>query len=541
MPMEHRPTSPPRRLNLSRPLIMGRRGAVASQHPLATDAGLAVLRAGGNAVDAAVAVALTIGVVEPHLSGLGGDGFYHVLDGRSGASTVFNGSGAAPMAATPERYLALGPRVPWRGALSISVPGALGGLAATHAAFGSMPWASLVQPAIDLAHDGFCATHHYRVFAGVGRPRLQGDARSASVFLSNGGPPPLGAIVRQPALAQTLQAIAREGSETFYRGPLARRIANGIERAGGLLTEADMAACRPERQAPISVSYRGFDVCQTPPNSMGFSMLQMLKMLERFDLAALEWASADLIHLLFETRKFAFRDRDRCAGDPRWTHVPVATLLGDESIGAQARAIDITRAVGVADAPPAEGGDTSYFAVVDGTGNAVSAIQSLSDAFGSGVTAGDTGVLMNNRMVHWHLREGHPNRLAPGKRVRQTMCAPIVLRDGELFCVMGTPGGDNQVLCQLEALVAMIDFGIDPQRAVDAPRWVATPGESDILGLERPIPVSVVEDLQRRGHQTRVMSERGAVICMSVIRRDAATGVLMAASDPRLDGWAAAY
>ncbi|MGE0725108.1 MAG: gamma-glutamyltransferase [Alphaproteobacteria bacterium] len=541
--MDSRPSPPPRRPNLSRPLIIGRRGAVASQHPLATQAGLAALQAGGNAVDAAVAVGLALGVVEPHLSGLGGDGFYHVLDARSGASTVFNGAGAAPAAATAERYLAKGPRMPWRGPLSISVPGALGGLAAMHARFGSKPWRGLVQPAIELAHEGFGATHHYRVFAAVGRPRLRADPQSAAVYLADGEVPPLGAMVRQPALAATLGTIAAEGADTFFRGPLARRLADGIARAGGLLSADDLAACRPEQQAPIVATYRGFEMRQTPPNSMGFAVLQMLRILERFDVAAAGWGSAELIHLTIEARKRAFGDRDRVAGDPRHAAVPVAALLDPAAIAAHVRAIDRDRAAPAAAAPAAVPGDTSYFAVVDGAGNAVSAIQSLSDAFGSGITAGDTGVLMNNRMVHWHLAEGHPNRLAPGKRVRQTMCAPIVLRDGGLFCVLGTPGGDNQALCQVEALVAMIDFGLDPQRAIDAPRWIGPSGaeQPEHIGLERPVPTAVVDELRRRGHEVRILPERGAVVCLSVIQRDPASGVLMAASDPRLDGWAAAY
>jgi gamma-glutamyltranspeptidase/glutathione hydrolase len=411
-----------------------------------------------------------------------------------------------------------------------------------HAKIGRRPWASLVQPAIDLARDGFSATHHYRVFAAVGRPRLIGDPRSASVYLVDGGPPPLGAVLRQPALAETLATLARDGAESFYRGPLARRIADGIARAGGLLSLEDLAACRPEEQSPIVATYRGYEVRQTPPNSMGFAMLQMLKIMERFDLAAAGWGSPDLVHLLIEARKRAFADRDRVAGDPRHLDVPLAALLDEATIAAHAAAIDRDRAAPLAGAA-AVAGETSYFAVVDGEGNAVSAIQSLADAFGSGVTAGDTGILMNDRMVHWHLTDGHPNRLAPGKRVRQTMCAPIVMRDGALSCVLGTPGGDNQVLCQIEALIGMVDFGFDPQRAIDAPRWVGPSGaeQPEHIGLERPVHPDVVEGLRRRGHEVRILQERGAVICLSAIQRDPATGVLMAASDPRLDGWAVAY
>lgn len=538
------------RVRTHRPLIMGRNGAVASNHPVATQAGLDVLRAGGNAVDAAVATSLTLGVVEPHMSGIGGDGFYHVFEAATGRSSVFNGTGAAPAAATAEHYRARADGIPNFGALSISVPGSLAGLSAMHAAFGGQDWARLFGPAVEAAREGFAATHVYRHFSGENRHRMVPDARSAATFLgADRQLPALGALVRQPDLARTLEQVARDGIEGFYRGDLARRIAEGIAAAGGLLTADDLAACRAERQEAIGITYRGYEVRQTPPNSTGFTFLQMLKIVEGFDLAALGWNSPELIHLMVEAKKRAFVDRERHGADPRGREIPLDMLLSDDHARALAARIDPKRA---ADLPvrEASGGDTTYFCVVDQAGNAVSAIQSINSSFGSGVTAGDTGILMNNRMSYWHLEPGHANELTPGRRVRHTMNAPVIVKDGKLWAVMGTPGADNQVQVNLQALVAMIDFGLDPQQALEAPRWVSSqagqganyPHEGDgALTVERGVGADAIAGLEARGHRLKLIDNYDGPCSLEAIRVLADGGVRMAASDPRRDGWAGAY
>ncbi len=424
-----------------RPLIMGRNGAVGANHPMAAQAGLDILRAGGNAVDASVAVALALGVCEPMMSGLGGDGFYHVfmagnvLAGK-GEAAVFNGSGPAPKAATPERYRG---RIPVDGPLSVSVPGGLAAIALMHERHGRLSWARLVEPAIALATEGFAATHGYRNFMIDSRSRLAADPRSAKVFLDHA----LADLVVQPELARTLEEIAADGAETFYRGKLAQRLARGMRDAGILVAEQDLAAFAAEVQPPIAVSYRGFEVRQTPPNSTGFVLLEMLKIIERFDLKKL--SAAERVHVLVEAKKLAFHDRENYGSDPRYETVPLDRLLSDDHAAGLAARIDLDRAARTERQPMAAAGDTTYFCVVDSEGNAVSGIQSLNSAFGSGVIAGDTGVLMNNRMAYWHLAAGHANRLAPGKRVRHTMNAPMVFRDNRLWGVLGTPGADNQV------------------------------------------------------------------------------------------------
>jgi gamma-glutamyltranspeptidase len=530
-----------------RTLIMGRNGAVGANHPVATQAGLDTLRRGGNAMDAAVAISLTLGVVEPMMSGLGGDGFYQVHSTKTGETRCWNATGAAPFAATPERFATQGMAV--RGALSVSTPGCLAGVAAMHAALGSLPWQGLCGAAIVAARDGFAATHGYCHYAATGRPVLEPDARSRAVFLAgmDAGEQPLAQLIRQPELARTLEEIAQDGAETFYRGRLAQRLVAGMRAAGVLVDERDLAECQPQVQDPIGISYRGFRVSQTPPNSTGFTHLQMLKIVERFDIAALD--PVQRIHVLVEAKKRAFLDRERYGTDPRFGNVPLEQLLSDAYADECAAAIDLSHAAEIALAEPETAGDTTYFCVVDGEGNAVSGIQSINSLFGSGVTAGDTGVLLNNRMAYWHLAPGHANRLAPGKRVRHTMNAPMVFKDGSLWAVEGTPGADNQVQVNLQVLTAMMDLGADPQTALEAPRWTSSqqgqganwPHEGDgRLTIEPEFGKDVLGGLERLGHRlTRVGPLEGPCLVQAI--RVMENGVRMAGSDPRRDGWAGAY
>jgi gamma-glutamyltranspeptidase/glutathione hydrolase len=531
-----------------RTLIMGRNGAVGANHPLATQAGLDTLRAGGNAVDAAIAIALTLGVVEPGMSGLGGDGFYQVYTSSDGISRCWNATGAAPFAATPERFRARGIAV--RGPLSVSTPGLLAGLSAMHEAHGTTPWAKLCAPAIAHARDGFAVSHHYRHFAADVRAFLAADPRSRAVFLGglDVGVPVLGALIVQPDLARTLEEIAADGAETFYRGALAARFVAGMREAGVLVDARDLDACRAQQQPPIEIAYRGFRVSQTPPNSTGFTMLQMLKIAERFDLAALD--PVQRIHVLVEAKKRAFLDRERFGTDPRFGDIPLDRLVSDAYADECAARIDLTRAADLALAEPeAAVGDTTYFAVVDAAGNAVSGIQSINSGFGSGVTAGDTGVLLNNRMAYWHLTPGHANRLAPGKRVRHTMNAPMVFKDNKLWAVEGTPGADNQVQVNLQVLTSMMDLGADPQCALESPRWTSSqPGQGanwphdgdGKLTIEPGFGPEILAGLERLGHRlTRVGPLEGPCSVQAIRVLD--NGVRMAGSDPRRDGWAGAY
>jgi gamma-glutamyltranspeptidase len=529
-----------------RPVIIGARGAVAANHPLAAQAGLLALRAGGNAVDAAVATAMTLAVVEPMMSGLGGDGFYHVYDQATRRAVVFNGTGPAPAAATPERYAG---RIPRTGPLSVSVPGTVAGLGAMHRSLGRLPWRDLFAEAITFARDGFGATQAYSHFAEEYRSTLMADPRSAAIFLAGGEPPPLGALIVQIDLARTLEEIASDGADTFYRGRLARRLAAGLEAAGSLVSAADLEAFEAEQQEPIGIDYRGFTVIEAPPNSTGFVLLEELKILEHFDLAGMGLLSADAVHVMVEAKKLAFADRERWGADPRSVEAPLAQLLSAGYTARLAARIDMRRAA-PARSPPGSAGDTTYFCTADGEGNAVSGVQSINSGFGSGVMAGDTGILLNNRMSYWHLDTGHPNRLQPGRRVRHTMNPPMVLKDGALWCAFGTPGADNQVQINLQVLTAMVDFGLDSQQAAEMPRWTSNvPGQyanwphdgDDAVAIERRFPESVRTELARRGHPVKTVGDLDGPCSVEIIRRDAATGMLLAGSDPRRDGWALAW
>jgi gamma-glutamyltranspeptidase len=511
--------------------IIGKHGAVASNHPMATQAGLDILRAGGNAADAAIAVSLTLGVVEPHMSGLGGDGFYHLW--MNGTGQVINATGFAPGAATPEAYP---DGMATTGPLSVSVPGLLGGLGMMHALHGHLPWASLVKPAIAQARQGFGATPHYVNFFRENRPRL--DAVADELYRA----PQIAWPVVQESLAQTLEEIAADGCESFYRGRLARRLAGH----GTLITEADLERYQPELQAPIGMTYRGYEVRQTPPNSTGFSTLQMLKLLERWDLEAL--SPADRVHLMVEAKKRAFLDRERFGSDPRMADIPVELLLSEPHLDTHFAAIRLDRAAELPLHLHHES-DTTYFAVIDSHGNAVSAIQSINSAFGSGAMAGDTGILLNNRMAYWHLAAGHPNRLAPFKRVRHTMNAPMILKDGRLHAILGTPGADNQVQVNLQVISALLDDRNHPQEAVERPRWTSSqPGQganwphdgNHSLTIETGFGEALLTDLERRGHQlTRVPALGGPCAVNVIALMD--WGMRVAGSDPRRDGWAGAY
>ena len=529
-----------------RPLIIGNRGAVAANHPLAAQAGLLALRAGGNAVDAAVATALALAVVEPMMSGLGGDGFYHFFEAATGRAVVFNATGPAPRAATPERYAG---GIPRTGPKSVSVPGMVAGLGAMHRQFGHLPWRDLFAQAIDYARDGFGATPHYRHFAGEHRAILRADRRSAAALLSNGDAPAVGAPIVQADLARTLEEIAGDGAECFYRGALARRLAAACTAAGVPVGEVDLAEFEAEQQEPISIDYRGFTVLEAPPNSTGFTLLQELKIVENFDLKAMGIGSADAVHVMVEAKKLAFADRERWGADPRTLDAPLGELLSAEYAARLAGRIDRQRAAPTRAMEDAAG-DTTYFCTADGAGNAVSGIQSINSAWGAGVTAGDTGILLNNRMAYWHLDPAHPNFLRPGRRVRHTMNPPLVLKDGALWAVFGTPGADNQVQINLQVLTAMADFGLDPQQAAELPRWTSNvPGQyanyphdgPDVLTMERRFPEEVRRDLARRGHPVDTVGDLEGPCSVEIIRRDGASGMLLAGSDPRRDGWALAW
>lgn len=447
-----------------RPLVAGRHGMVCAGHPLAAEAGTAILRTGGTAVDAALAVAAALNVVEPNMSGIGGDGFIMVFEATSGQVRVMNATGPAPSRATRESYLADG--IPMKGIRSVSVPGLVSGWLQVHAAHGRLPLCDVFAPAMDLAANGFPISQ--KLATGLaGESSLAQFPSSRAIFTDNGRPLAAGDLLVQSDLAESFAAIAEGGEDGFYRGRISRAIQRCSDEYAGLLVADDLGAYRARWQDAISVEYRGHEVFEAPPNSSGHVLLQMLNLVEPFDLAALEANSSERIHLMVEAKKLAFADREAYLADPDFTDVPVDGLLSKAYARARGRLIDADRAaVSVEAGDPwshqssrraaarlktsADREDTTCFAVVDRRGNAVCQLQSLQSGFGSGLVVPGTGMLLNNRMTYWHLDPQHVDCLAPGKRVRHTMNPVMVLRDGRLVlvCAPPVPIRRSRVICR---------------------------------------------------------------------------------------------
>ncbi len=548
-----------------RPVVYGRNGMVCAGHPLAAQAGISVLQRGGNAADAALAVAAALNVVEPHMSGMGGDGFMLVYSRESGRVDVINATGPAPLQATRSAYLPGG--IPAKGIRSVSVPGLVDGWLRLHQRYGRLKLTEAFAPAIDLAANGFPISHKLAQSIAA-QPALREYAPSAAIFAPAGQPLRAGELLLQRDLARSLRLVATDGREAFYAGPLAAAILACSERYGGLLAKAEFADYAAPEIEPISTRYRDWTVYEAPPNSSGHVLLQELNLIEPFDLTALGCNTAASIQLMVEAKKLAFADRERYLADPDWLAIPVQGLLSKEYARDRARLIDLDRALSEATAGdpwPYQGGpagqpsrrrssrqeeDTTCFVVVDGEGNAVCQLQSIQAAFGSALVAEGTGILLNNRMTYWHLEADHVDCLEPGKRVRHTMNPVMVFRDSHLVLVCGTPGADTQVQTNLQVLTHVLEFGMTVAEAVEAPRWrhLQTPTESEIphtctdaLNLEARFPGDVVDGLRERGQPVQTIGPWAAVGSEVMIQVDPATGGLAGGADPRRDAYAIGY
>jgi gamma-glutamyltranspeptidase/glutathione hydrolase len=530
---------------------------VCSGHQAASLAGIAILQQGGDAVDAAVAVAAALNVAEPNMSGIGGDGFIMVYRRGTNRVSVVNATGPAPQLATRESYLPAG--IPLKGIRSVSVPGLVDGWLAAHARHGRLPLLTCLEPAIELCEGGLAVSHKLATSL-AGEATFGRFATSQPIFWPGGSPVRAGKMLYQRDLAKTFRGLAAHGRDYFYRGPVARAIDETSVALDGAIRYDDLARFEARWQEPISTTYRDRVVYESPPNSSGHVLLQELNLLEGFDVAALGWHSPALIHLMVEAKKLAFADRERYLADPDVVDVPLRGLLSKDYAAERRRLIDPERAAPpdtvAAGTPRVE--DTTCFVVVDGEGNAVCQLQSLQQGFGSGLVAGDTGVLLNNRMTYWHLDPGHPDCLAPGKRVRHTMNTVMVFdappdgaadaaAPGPLLLVLGTPGADTQVQTNFQMTSAVLDFGLNPVETVEAPRWrhLQNGTEStvphaceDALNLEARFPAAVGQALERLGHPVRAIGPWAATGSAMLIRHDPATGVLNGAADPRRDGCA---
>ncbi len=543
-----RPAPNPR---ATRSVVFARNGAIATSQPLATAAGLRVLQSGGNAIDAAVTAATVLSVVEPTMNGIGGDLFALVYDAKTKTIRGLNASGRAPAAASLDEFKRRRlDKIPYRGELSVSVPGVVDGWSELLAKHGTITLAQALEPAIRYAREGYGISEviswQWHDQADV----LARDANAARVFLPGGKPPQAGDLFRNPELAASLEHIARDGRDAFYRGPIGRAIADDMKRRGALLTADDLAANHPDWVDPISTTYRGYQVLEMPPNTQGITALEMLNLLEGYDVKALGHNTAPYLHLLVEAKRLAFADRDAWIGD--LASMPKAALdrmLSKEYAASRRREIDAGRAaneyaplrLGGSAAPergdhPQAMGDTVYLTAADSQGNVISLIQSIYEAFGSGVVAGETGIVLHNRGSLFSLTPGHPNQLAPGKRPFHTLIPSMVLKDGRPWLSFGVMGGDMQAQGHVQVLLNLIDFGMNIQEAGEAARF----RHSDAgLALESAIAPAARFGLIERGH--KVIDSVGVFGGFQGIMIDPATRMLMAGSDPRKDGMAAGW
>ena len=522
-------------------------GVVAAPHYLASLAGIDVLRDGGSAVDAAIAANLVLGVVWPHMCGPGGDLFAQVWSAADEELFGLNASGRAGHGMSVEAYRARGlETMPQRGALAVTVPGAVDGWFTLHQRFGQLDMPRLARDAVHYARDGFRLTPFTAGAIRANATLLEELGGGAEVFLGGDCPPSAGDLLRQPDLANTLDQIAHDGPGIMYRGVLGERILAYLRPLGSGLQAEDFAAQRSEWVEPLSVEYRGVQVHELPPNSQGITLLQMLNMLDGIDLRTWGAGSAELIHQLVERKKLAFIDRDRYVADPACVDVPVDRLL-DRNYAAEraSRITGMASETGPLTVGRSVDGDTVYLCAADRNGNVVSLIQSLYAAFGSGILVPGTGVTLHNRGFGFNLVPGHPNALAPGKRPMHTLMPGLARRSARPWLAFGTRGADGQPQTGLQILNGLLDFGLDLQAAVEAPRWAhGAPGgryPASALVLERRLGAEAAEQLARRGHEVMLADSVDPVAgTVQTIQVDHERGCYVAATDPRGDGVALA-
>jgi gamma-glutamyltranspeptidase/glutathione hydrolase len=539
----------------------GSRGAVVAPHHLATAAGLAVLRDGGSAVDAAIAANAVLAVVMPNGCGLGGDAFWLVWDAREARLVALNGSGAAGRAVDPDALVARGwQRLPRRGPWTVTVPGAVASWGEAHRRWGRRPWASLLAPAIELAEEGYPAWDEF--IAAVERTAAllteEGEAWTTGfgqVFRPHGRPWRLGERVRLPALAATLKVIATGGAAAFYRGELADRQARFLAAAGSPLTREDLEGHRSRWEEPVTTTYRGVTVATHPPNASGIVALELLNILETVDpphRAAFGHAGVEdpqWVHLAVEAARLAWEDRNRYLADPAFHPVPVDQLVDKGYAARLAETID--RRWTRSPAPIGDrDGETVFLAVVDGEGNGVSLIQSNYAGFGSGLVDPATGIHYQNRGTSFRLDPDHPNRLAPGKRPLHTLIPAVLLRDGQPWVFLGSMGGEAQPQILAQLVSNLVDGGLDVAWTVAVPRWFAAPadpfGPLDAVLLEPRLDPAVVEGLRRRGHRVELVEPFDPTLGQAhaielVDGGPGAGGTLAAATDPRSAGLPAVW
>ena len=538
---ETAPASRPK-VMVGRSKIATKFGIVAASQPLAARAGVQILERGGNAVDAAIATNAVMGLVEPHYNGIGGDVFAIYYEAKTGKLYGLNAGGWAPSGLTPEFLRSKGQtRMPGSGIYTVTVPGAVKGWELMRSRFGTLPMADLLAPAIFYAEDGFPVSDVIADAWNGSTRKLTSGPHAAEVFLVNGRAPKSGEVFKNPQLGATMRLIADKGVAGFYEGKTAAAILAVEKELGGTMTAEDLKEYQPEWVEPISTTYRGWTVSELPPNTQGIAALMMLDMMERFPLRESGLTSTKALHVMIEAKKLAYADMLRYVADPKFSKVPVASLLDKAHAEARAKLIDPAKAAcavepskfsGLTDG---DGGDTIYLSVIDRDGNIVSLIQSLYSSFGSGVVAPGTGVMLHNRGALFTLEDGHPNQVAPRKRPLHTII-PAFMSKGDVKIGFGIMGGFNQAQAHAQFVSDVADFGLDVQQALEVGRFTKGSFTGCDVQVEELIPEATRKELAGLGHQVRSVPPRSGTFGYGQAVMSDGAGVHFAGSEPRHDG-----
>ena len=531
--------------------VIARHGMAATSQPLATQAALDILKQGGNAVDAAIAANAVLALTEPTGCGLGGDLFAIVWHQKTQKLYGLNGSGRSPHSLTREHFKKLGlTRIPSHGPLPVTVPGAVDGWFELHRKFGKLSMQDILAPAIGYARQGFPLTEVIAAAWQGNAPILANWPGFKETFMPGGRAPQKGEIFRNPGLAGTLAKIAQGGRDAFYKGETAVTIEKYVQRVGGFLSARDLAEHTSEWVEPVSTNYRGFDVWELPPNGQGIAALQILNILEAYDVRGMGFGSKKYAHLFLEAKKLAFEDRAKFYADPKFNRIPVQELISKEYAAGRRKLIDPDRAQKRYDAghPALLAGDTIYLTTADSDGNMVSLIQSNYRGLGSGLTPDGLGFVLQDRGELFNLEEGHFNSYAPHKRPFHTIIPAFITQDGKPFMSFGVMGGLAQPQMHVQMVINIVDFDMNIQEAGDAPRMLHV-GSSQPTGekmtdggtvyLETGFPSEVVRDLRKMGHKVDLSG--GGFGGYQAIKYDGKNKVYYGASESRKDGHAAGY
>ena len=533
----------------SRSEVIARNGMAATSQPLATQAALDILKKGGTAIDAAIAANAVLGVVEPTGCGIGGDLFAIVWSAENGRLYGLNASGRSPRSLKFEYFRENGYEfIPSHGPLPVSVPGCVDGWYELHGMFGRLPMKDILQPAIIHAREGFPVTELIAFYLERNTAALKEFPNIKEVYMPGGRAPSKGEIFKNPQLASTLEKIVKGGRDEFYKGSIARDISTFMKKQGGFLSFDDMSRHRSEWIEPVSTSYRGSDVWELPPNGQGIAALQMLNILEGYNIASMGFGSADYIHLFTEAKKLAFEDRAKYYADPLFSSIPLTQLISKKYAAERRKLIDREKAAKVYDAGKIEAGNTIYLTVADKFGNMISLIQSNYRGMGSGMCPTGLGFVLQDRGEMFSLSEGHNNVYAPGKRPFHTIIPAFITKNGEPWISFGVMGGDMQPQGHVQIVVNLIDFGMNLQEAGDAPR-IYHSGSSEptgeqmtsggILHLESGFRTEVLQKLMSMGHI--IQWNLGGYGGYQAIMWDDKNKVWFGASESRKDGQAAGY